>query len=548
MTEEAGSLRHIPSGTAYHMQSIEHVQLAAEGRQRYAANEGTGLLIIEKGSGKIANPLLLVETGDTLLLQSEVVLELTAVDEPLCGYFILFRSLPSSNERDTVRQLADASCQPIRIKPTSKYLRNIKSLYTSIEDGLTPLQQFRLQLHFQSILYDLLATATATRSAPERDSLAAVRHSIAYLQEHYDEEHTVAQLACQLNLSSRQYTRLFRKLTGKSPIEFLNEYRINRSKELLLLQDEPSHQISSQIGIRDVTYFNRRFKQRVGCSPKEYVRNRHLDSRIVTPHYAGEILALGMQPIGSLEVTLNQLQPDAPPIRSIGYDRCQLEHVKALQPDLILVSDFTDRQEIAALGELAPVIVIPWDMNAFDRLHRVARVLGKEKEAEQWYERYRMNAQSAHQQCQRLSPPEETAAIVRMEEDRAWVFASRFFPTFYDVIGFCPTPLMQRTTEVNPDLRRVSIPLHQIEQLDADRLYIVDYDSVTFTRLFEQWKQASGWHSLTAVRKQQVYRLNMRGISNSAYTLEWQLHLVSCLLNPLHCNHQPCTYVALLEG
>lgn len=530
MTDKAGGLKHLPSRPSYTMLSMEHLHLPSEGRQLDTAWGETGLLIIEKGRGKLTDQLMLLEPGDSLLVDSTITLELESDCEPLYGYFLRFCSLPSSSKTDEGCPLAAACRHPIRIKPTANYLKEIKSLYTSIEHCETPLQQFKLQLQFQSILYELYRIGTAM--APEHNSMAAVRKSIAYLQQHYDEEHTVAQLASQLNLSSRQYTRLFKRLTGKSPIEFLNEYRINRSKELLLQKDEPSHHISCQIGMRDVTYFNRRFKQRVGCSPKEYVRQRHLDSRIVTPHYAGEILALGMLPIGALETTLNQLQPDAPTIQSIGYDSCQFDQVKALQPDLILASDFTDRKELMALGELAPVIVIPWDMDAFDRLHSVARVLGKEAEAEQWRERYRTKRQAARLSYQQVSHAAETAAIVRVEEDRAWVFASRFFPTFYDVIGFRPTPLMQQTTEADPNLRRVAVPLHRLEQLEADRLYMVDYDRTVFMRLFEGLQRTSSWNMLSAVRKRQVYRLNLAGISNSAYTLEWQLGKVSCLIEP----------------
>ncbi|MBU5354653.1 AraC family transcriptional regulator [Paenibacillus barcinonensis] len=536
-------LRKPPPIPAYSLLGMEYFLITRDQRRIFDSQGQYGLIIVEKGRGKIADQLMLLEPGDTILMDSVSGVEIESGTEPLAGYFIIFHAVGSPDQKDMISNMSE-NLRPVRIKPNTSYLNEVKGMYALIEHCAVPLQQFKLQLQFQSILYEFCRVGMTVK--PEENSLHAVRKSIAYLQEHYDEEHNVAQLASQLNLSRRHYTRLFKQLTGKAPIEFLNEYRINRSKELLLMKNEPSHHISSQIGMRDVTYFNRRFKQRVGCSPKEYVRKRHIDSRIVTLHYAGEILALGMKPIGSLDYTSEQLQPESPAIQSIGYNTCQLNKVKALRPDLIIASDFTDHAELAALGEIAPVIVIPWDMDAFDRLQRVALVLGKEQEAEAWRESYRSKKLAARAHCSQFISSTETAAIVRMEEGRVWIHASRFFPTFYDVIGFQPTSLMLQTTEVYPDMRRVSLQMHQLEQLEADRLYIVENDGVSFSRLFEQLQKANCWQALSAVRNRKVYRLRLQGISNSAYTLEWQLGRISCLMNPAPYDPSSDDYATVL--
>ncbi|MBD2843684.1 AraC family transcriptional regulator [Paenibacillus sp. IB182496] len=534
MTVWADGVPYIPSQTVYGMFSMLRSTLAAGQTLPLETGERPGLLIVVEGRGAVADRRLLLEAGDSWLLEphARVELEIVAGGRRLCCYFLVICSMSASGVAIDALSPGGAAywSGPRRIKPTAGFLREVDALYTAAEQGGAWLQQFKLQLQFQSLLYRLLAWDVPRES--EQDSLGAVRDSIAFLQAHYDEAITVAQLAGRLNLSSRQYTRLFKKLTGKTPIEFLNEYRINRSREMLLQSNVPSHHISSKIGMKDVTYFNRRFKQLVGCSPKAYVRKRDLDTRIVTLHYAGEMLALGMLPLASLENGLRQLQPGAPAIDSIGYDSCRNDRVNALRPDLIIASDFVNRQELAALGDAAPVIIIPWDQNAFDRLHSVARVLGKEREAEQWQKRYLRRRHAVHRACRGLPHCTESAAIVRLESDRAWVHAARFFPTFYEVIGFRPTPLMTVTTEADPAIRRTQVPLHRIEEMEADRLYIVEDDGPAFASNMERLCQTDGWERISAVRKRHVYKLAQCGISNSAYTLEWQLRAVSRLIDP----------------
>lgn len=549
MIQSTDGMRKIPNFPVYQMVSIEKFHLTAGESRSFAVEDLFGLLILTKGCGKIADQLMLIKSGESVLIRSTKTLEVCSDCKRISGYYIVFSST-SCNTEDRWMSVDQEDFQnSIRVKPAAKFLTAVASMYDltqQIETNCEPLQLFKIQLAFQTLLYQLFSVICSI--SPEEDSVSAVRRSIEYLQSHYHEEYTVAQLASQVNLSSRQYTRLFKKLTGKTPNAFLNEYRINRSKEMLLQTEEPSHRISSKIGMKDVNYFNRRFKQMVGCSPKEYVRKRYLDSRIVTLHYAGEMLALGMQPLGSLESSLQQLQTDVPNIASIGTYNVEFDKLKALQPDLVITSDFIDRKDLMSISEFAPVIVIPWDMDAFERLYRVARVLGKEKEAEEWRKLYENKKEEVLHKCKDILPQDETANIIRLEENKVWVHATRFFPTFYKVIGFQPSKLMRETTEMDPNQRRVDIPIQHIKRIDADRLYIVDNDHAMFNQFFAQVQSNKDWQALRAVQKGRVYKLSLRGISYSAYTLMWQLQQIPYLLNPACSQPHPDPFITCVLG
>ena len=65
----------------------------------------------------------------------------------------------------------------------------------------------------------------------------------------------------------------FKLFTGKTPVEFLTELRINQACYLIDIYKDslPLSEIAEKCGYTDYVYFSRRFKQMVGMSPKSYM-------------------------------------------------------------------------------------------------------------------------------------------------------------------------------------------------------------------------------------------------------------------------------------
>jgi AraC-like DNA-binding protein len=111
-----------------------------------------------------------------------------------------------------------------------------------------------------------------TLGAPDI-SLAATRASIteiiAYLGRHLHEPLTLDGLAAHFYLSRSQLVRRFHLATGVPPMQYLNQLRIDRARALLFT-DCPVGEIARLVGIHDVNYFYRLFKQITGTTPKKY--------------------------------------------------------------------------------------------------------------------------------------------------------------------------------------------------------------------------------------------------------------------------------------
>ena len=78
------------------------------------------------------------------------------------------------------------------------------------------------------------------------------------------------QVAEEFCLSMRNFIRRFKAATEQTPIEYLQNLRIERAKFLLESSQQAFDQITLQVGYDDGNSFRRLFKQRVGLTPSAY--------------------------------------------------------------------------------------------------------------------------------------------------------------------------------------------------------------------------------------------------------------------------------------
>ncbi|MEC0226313.1 AraC family transcriptional regulator [Paenibacillus alba] len=97
-----------------------------------------------------------------------------------------------------------------------------------------------------------------------------VSKTIAYMEDLYTSNISITDIAQLMGVSSGHLSRTFKAETGKSMLEYLTEYRIKKSKDLLRSSSASLQEISQAVGYNDVQSFIRFFKKCEGLTPGEY--------------------------------------------------------------------------------------------------------------------------------------------------------------------------------------------------------------------------------------------------------------------------------------
>ena len=97
----------------------------------------------------------------------------------------------------------------------------------------------------------------------------------AYIEKNYGvSELNLKKCSEDLYLSSNYISMILKKETGKTFVDYLNEYRINKAIELLSGPENRVYEVSTQVGFTHPTYFSSVFKKITGVSPKQYKENK----------------------------------------------------------------------------------------------------------------------------------------------------------------------------------------------------------------------------------------------------------------------------------
>lgn len=97
-----------------------------------------------------------------------------------------------------------------------------------------------------------------------------IQKAKSYIQERYNQDISLEDVAEHVYLSPVYFSRLFKKQTGRNFTDYVTEIRMLRAMEYLRQPQYKVYEIGSIIGYRSTKYFFKLFKQYAGCTPSEY--------------------------------------------------------------------------------------------------------------------------------------------------------------------------------------------------------------------------------------------------------------------------------------
>ena len=150
-------------------------------------------------------------------------------------------------------------------------------------------EQLRKDIEIANLITGLLTECLkATMATKESRSVPQIVHAtMLYLQENYNSRHTLESLGSRFNINPFYLQKQFKKYVGLSPTEYCIYIRINRAKVLMRSTYATIGEISREVGIENLGYFTRLFKQHEGMTPQAYRELWPVLQTGVRPQFSG---------------------------------------------------------------------------------------------------------------------------------------------------------------------------------------------------------------------------------------------------------------------
>lgn len=289
--------------SAEHLLSIERVYTVARKTVWQVADPSHILILVREGRCRfeIGNTDMVAEAGDAVFIPAGQTYRRSPVDDIFCTMmYIHFNTEGNLTELENAeaarriseeiakadQQLLDGKKTFVAVEPLL-YLtyfnkgreEEVKSLY---EDLSKAAKEYRsdngLYMTFgvcrliSLLSRDLRRTVQAGDMDQELIPIPAnLKKAVWYIKQNESGHISLEDLCRYCNVSSSQMIRYFKDAFGKTPIQYINDYKVNRAREMIQTTPELAiKNVCDALGFEDPHYFSRIFTKITGESPRAY--------------------------------------------------------------------------------------------------------------------------------------------------------------------------------------------------------------------------------------------------------------------------------------
>ncbi|KAB7622770.1 AraC family transcriptional regulator [Alkalilimnicola sp. S0819] len=231
------------------------------------------LLYCAEGEGELcaAGHCHRVRRGDLMLLPRELTHRYSASEaDPWTLYWVHFDGPLSPAIWEMLH--FDPQRPVLSLGPLTKLVADFEILLEVRQTGY----QVPLFVHAANHLRQMLTyLGIVARSARRQASGLDLDEIHALMQENLHGQLDLAQLAARVNLSKYTFSRKYKQLTGRPPIQHFIHLKMERACYLLDVSEKNISQIADVLGYEDLYYFSRLFRKVIGVSPSQYRAMKH---------------------------------------------------------------------------------------------------------------------------------------------------------------------------------------------------------------------------------------------------------------------------------
>lgn len=136
-----------------------------------------------------------------------------------------------------------------------------------------PISQLRLKASLLNIIGTLAEHALLTSNEPVRNPrVELLKTVISYIRQNYQQPLSLGELAALAAMNEQYFCRFFKKALGKTPVSYINSFRIQHAATLLCTTELPVTEICLESGFNNLGHFIKEFKKATRFTPLQFRR------------------------------------------------------------------------------------------------------------------------------------------------------------------------------------------------------------------------------------------------------------------------------------
>lgn len=156
-----------------------------------------------------------------------------------------------------------------KLRNCNDVLESLKYLYR-YKNSSDTFSEKLFELEFQKLVFILIDNIKKCEVNKNDVQDQLIQNILSYLDEHYDHDICLEQVAKSNHISSSYLRRVFADKLGFSGIDYVTMLRLDKAKDLLKNSKMSISDIALRTGYNNIQYFSRMFKRKIGISPSDF--------------------------------------------------------------------------------------------------------------------------------------------------------------------------------------------------------------------------------------------------------------------------------------
>jgi AraC-like DNA-binding protein len=208
-----------------------------------------------------------VKKGDVLFFpKGKLHAGVSHATDPWSYYVILFDTAYTDDFSENVLYSLNNIISMTNISMSQGLFQDIYHEWTAKKTGYILQSRCRIM---EIVCLLLRNIETSGRNTRHSEAIDRVLH---FMADNYKENYTIDQLCHLVGYSPSHFQFVFKKVTGKTVIQYQNDMKINKARDMLQYRSCNVTEAALHVGFNDIYYFSKLFKKKTGQNPSDLLK------------------------------------------------------------------------------------------------------------------------------------------------------------------------------------------------------------------------------------------------------------------------------------